>query len=215
MDFITILLLVVAVGAAFLIWRANQAKKEGGGATENSGSSSPGSGGELRIENVGAGGLFSLRGYGPDMEDLDVSVLARHVYDEDGYEWVELEGETGGRKIWLTIEVDDETELSVTLRKVKLNDLGLTPDDLDGLANSAGSFSFEGQTYGFDETGRANFHRNGDRGTAERLTYWDFEAGDGRSSISVERWADGSYEVHLSQTVRDSQLSVYSLRGDG
>jgi hypothetical protein len=205
MEFI---LLIVAIGVGVIIWQSNRRRKEGQSDPSHAGSR------DLRIENMQTGGVFSLRNFGSDMDDLDVEVLGRHIYDEDGYEWAELEGETGGRKIWLTVEVDDELELSVTLRKLKLQDVSVTSDQLDQMKSSqSGSFNFEDKTYNFDESSEAVFYRNGDRQSGERHAYWDFESTDGGHSISFERWADGSFDVHISQILSESQITVYAIDG--
>jgi hypothetical protein len=203
-----LILLIIAIGVGVIFWRNTQKRKKDNPNPSNAGSR------DLKIENMQAGGVFSLRNFGSDMDDLDVEVLGRHVYDEDGYGWVELEGETGGRKVWLTVEVDDELELSVTLRKLKLQDVGITIDQLDRMKSSqSGSFEFEGKTYEFDEIGEAVFYRNGDRQSGERHAYWDFESDDGDHSISFERWSDGSFDVHISQTLSGSQITVYAIDG--
>ena len=93
----------------------------GGGGGKNSltdrGSGQPAVSNDPRIENMRPGGVFSLRGVGPNMDDFDVSVVGRHVYDEDGFQWLEIEGDAGTQRLWVTVEDDDEVEVSVTLRK--------------------------------------------------------------------------------------------------
>ena len=215
-----ILIALAAVGAVgFVIWRANFAT----GGTQASGhSGGSGSvpltlrGNEPRIEVMQPGGVFSLRGFGENLDDLDVVVQARHEYDEDGFRWFELEGETGGRTVWLTVETDDETELSVTLEKLKLAELGLSSSDLDRFNDDdEGGFDFRGSRYEYEDSGEATFHRNGDRAHGERFRYWEFEADDGRSSITVETWSDGTTECHVSQPLRESQLSIFTTMGEG
>ena len=49
----------------------------------------------------------------------------------------------------------------------------------------------------------------------ERFRYWEFEADDGRSSITVETWSDGTTECHVSQPLRESQLSIFTTMGEG
>lgn len=207
---IVILLIAIAIGAGYVIVKANPS------ILMKSGSTRPGrpAGNALRIENVGSGGVFSLRGFGPDMSDIDVRVVARHTYSENGWEWFELEGESDIGTVWVTVEEDDETEVSICLRRFGLADLGLTKDQLDTIDDQErGGFTFEGGEYVYEESGAAAFHRNGDRTRAERFRYWEFESRDGKSLISVERWSDGSTEVHLSQAIWPSQITVYANEG--
>lgn len=214
MWFFIILALIAAAVVGFLVWRSNYA-----GAAPETGSPpsrepmSIGSD-EPRIENMQAGGVFSLRGFGQDLDDLDVQVLSKHGYDEDGFRWFELEGDAGGRKIWLTVETDDETELSVTLEKLALSDLNLTQVDLDRFVeDDDGEINFRGRRYVYEDWGEAMFHRDCDESRGERFRYWEFETDDGTSALTVERWSDGSTECHLSQPLRHSQLTVYTVAG--
>lgn len=204
----TILILVVAVAVAYFVWKANKKKSDG-----DNQQAAPTSG-EPRIENMQPGGLFTLRSFGDNMEDLDVSVTARHIYDEEGFQWFELEGETGGKKVWLTVEDDDELELSITLKKVRLEDVGLTKEKIQAITDDdEGQIEFDGLTYHFEDRGSAVFHPKGDLMRSEKFTYWEFESSDESRYISVERWSDGSFECHLSQPVRESQITIYSTSG--
>ena len=216
MEFLLVLVLIaIAAGAGYMIFKAN---RNGAGAA----SSGPAGGGhrgryspdELRIENVGPGGVYGLRGFGAEMKDIDVQVIARHTYEEQGWEWFELEGESELGKVWLTVEEDDETELSVSLRRFGFAELGVTKEQLTEFDEmERGGFAFEGTEYLYDDSGDAVFHRDGDRAKAERFYYWEFESRDGTGLISVERWADGSVEVHLSQPLKSSQITVYANTG--
>ncbi len=213
MEILIILVLIgVAVVAGYTIAKANR----GAPTTAASGPAraSRHRPDELRIENVGPGGLYSLRAFGEQMQDMDVSVLARHVYTEDGWEWFELEGESELGKVWLTVEEDDETQVSASLRRLSFTDLGVTKEQLDRFdEEKRGSFEFENRDYVYADSGRAVFHRGGDRSKSERFYYWEFKARDETYLISVERWNDGSMEVHLSQPVKASQITVYSNTG--
>jgi hypothetical protein len=200
------LLLLAAIGIGYYFWRVNQNKNssdQGQNAQKQQ---------DLRIENMQIGGVFSIRNFGPDMVDLDVSVVGRHIYNEDGFEWIELEGETSGQKIWLNVEIDDELELSVTLRKLSLEDVGVSEEQLHIMRKAKkGKFKFEDATYKFDDAGKAVFYRNGNRQSGEKHRYWDFQSKDGECSISFELWADGSCDVHISQNLNLSQITVFSI----
>ena len=213
METLIILVLIgVAVVAGTVIVKAGRGARTSAGAGVATGSLYGPE--ELRIENVGPGGVFSLRAFGEDMKDIDVKVIARHLYVEDGWEWFELEGESELGTVWLTVEEDDETEISVCLRRVSFTDLGVTKEELERFdEEERGSFRFEDRDYVYADSGRAVFHRDGNRMKSERFYYWDFEAREGTHLISVEHWDDGSMEVHLSQSIKASQITVYSNTG--
>ncbi len=170
---------------------------------------------ELRIEHVGPGGVLALRHFGEGMADIDVRILARHLYSEDGWEWFELEGESELGKVWLTVEEDDETEVSASLRRLTLAELGVTADQLEAFDNDeAGEVVFEGMTYTYTESGEAIFFKDGDRLRPHRFYYWEFAGSDGVSLISVERWGSREVEVHVSKRIEPHQITVYANTGE-
>ena len=205
-----IILIIIGVGGFYLfkMWKSSQEQKE-----ETDEKFTPYSKEELRIENVGPGGVIQLNNIGPDMEDFDVNVIAKHIYREGGDTWYELEGEIGSRKVWIEIEEDDGLEVSITLKKLKLSDISLEKQDLKRIDNDdEGGFTFEGQKYNYDDSGEATFLRYGEESNPEKVYYWDFECADEKYMISVEKWEDNRYDVSYSEAIRSSQIKVYSLK---
>jgi len=176
-------------------------------ANEESGASK-----ELLIENVRPGGVIHLRAVGPDMEDMDLTVLGRHTYRQGNYEWYELECDKGGEKVWVDIEEDDEIEVGVSLRELKLPALGISKKDLVRFDDDEeGEFTFEGKTFYLEDSDSCEFLRNGMAGKAEELYYWDFEPDSGDTWIGVEKWGDSEYKAYYGQSLRKDQITVYSL----
>ena len=168
---------------------------------------------DMKIESVDVGGTIMLRGVGADMEDFDLIVTAKHIYDEDGFIWHELEAEKGVKKVWITVEDDDELELSITVSKHKLRDAGLTPEQLDRFKkDDDGSFDFGGVTYHFEEYGKATYFKAGNRAQGEKFKYWEFESEDERHYASVECWGTAEYELHISESLRSSQIEIFTLK---
>lgn|GEM_PF-1051094 len=167
----------------------------------------------LVIENVRPGGVVQLEGIGPDLKDFDVVIKARHSYNEDGFVWHELEGEDGTKPVWIEIERDDELEVSVCLRKLKLSEIGITGGDVEKIeADDKGSIEFEGTQYIYEDCGDATFYRDGvQAGSGERVHYWDFETKDGSRYLSVERWGSKEYVAYLSEPLRPGQIKVFSV----
>ena len=208
---VIVVLLAVAVGAGYVIVRSNgDASRKLGQEAARRISRRYGPD-ELRIENVRKGGVLRLASFGSAARDIDVHVAARHVYSEGPYEWFELEGESELGTIWLTVEEDDETEVSVCLRRFDLDELGVSRQQLDRFDDEErGSFLFEDREYRYRDSGEATFFRDGDIGRPERFHYWEFETRDGASQVSVEQWLDDSTEVHLSEPVHTARITVYS-----
>lgn len=204
-----ILFLIVGTLVAIAYFYLQSRKQGGAGASPQTTTRA------LKIQNVRPGGVISLKGAGPEMEDFDVVVEARHVYEEDGFEWFELEGMKGNAKVWIEVEEDDELEVSLCGRKLSLADLGLSAEDLERMERAdEGTITFEGVAYTYEDWGKARFFRNGQRTTqGEKLKYWDFESADETQFLSIESWGGGHYEVYLSESLRPSQIEVFTTEG--
>jgi hypothetical protein len=167
---------------------------------------------DLDIRKMKAGGVFQILNVGIDTPEIDVNVIGKHIYRQGNYSWFELEGETGSGKIWLEVEEDDELELSLTLRKMKLQDINITKKELDLIDDKEeGSIQFEGKTYYYDDSDNAEFLRNGDPNKSEKLYYWDFYTEDEKYFIGIEKWSEGSYEVSYGECLNPSQINIFSI----
>jgi len=211
MTIITWLFLGGIVGAGFYFWKhqknLNQKKLLG------SQDFKPYSKDELRIENAGPGAVLHLTGIGKDMDDFDIKVISKHTYRQGESSWYELECDKGAEKLWIVMEEDDELELSVSLRELKLRELNITKADLIRFDDDEeGSFTFEGDKYWLEDSDQAIFYRHSNDKEAEKFYYWSFEVENGNKYIDVEKWSDGSYDITYSEPVKLAQVTVYSLK---
>lgn len=209
MEFLIFLLLLFCAFMAYKIWESQKSSN-----TCKNNQNKPYSSDELRIENVTGGGVIRLTGIGPDMEEFDLKVIAKHTYRQGESTWYELECDKGSEeKVWIDMEEDDSIELAVSLRKLKLRDIGITAEDLIRMDdNEDGSFTFEGVKYYMEDSDRAVFYRYNEDKNAEKFYYWDFESKDGKHFITVEKWSDGSYDVTYSEPIKLSQITVYNIK---
>ncbi len=169
---------------------------------------------EKIILNVGPGGMFSIRNYGHDMEDIDVQVTARHMYSQGDSCWYELEGTaSNGKKIFLEIDMDDELILSASLPdKIKLKDLGIDKSDLEEIDDEEeGEVKYNGKVYEYEDSDDACFHRDEDEDSEQPFYYFDFLNEESNTNISIAIWDRGGSEVTLSQIIREDQIDVLSL----
>lgn len=164
----------------------------------------------LSIENVRKGGLIQLPPHGPDMQEIDMQVTARHVYEQGGFRWYELEGESGNGTVWLDVERDDELETSVTIRRLRLTELGLGAEDTHHLEIGS-SVEVEGRVFHLEERGRARFLPGGDAARAETLEFWDFESEDEQYAVGMERWGGSEIRAYLTQSISPSRIRIYRL----
>jgi hypothetical protein len=208
MEYFIIILLIIAAFAGYAIWKSMKR-------SESQPVSSPQkqySQDELRIENVGPNGFIHLAHIGPDLDEFDVNIVARHIYRSGDSEWYELEGESVKGKVWIDLEEDDGLQLGITLKKLKLRDIGISKSKLAEMdKNEEGEIKYLGETYYYEESDNAIFYRNGDENAGEEFYYWEFENDEGTKFISIEQWSDGSIEVSYSEPIKDHQVTIFSL----
>ncbi len=168
----------------------------------------------LHITNVDKGGVFKLTGVGEYSEELNLKVLAKHLYREGDFYWWELECDKGdGEKVWVEVEDDDETIVSIVLKKLTLKDINMTKSQLEKIDDEEyGRVKYDGMTYTYAESDEAVFYRFCDDKKAEKLYYWDFR--NGNHSVSVEKWSDKDFEVFYCQIMKPAQVTVYSNRSE-
>lgn len=209
-----ILMLLVVCGAAYYFMKKKKATQETDANFKRQIATPPSySKDDLRIENVEAGGLIHISGIGPELDEFDVSILAKHLYREGGSSWFELEGESEKGKVWIDLEVDDDLELAITLEKLKLRDIGLSKKDLDGIDDDEeGELSYKGVKYYYEDSDEATYYKYGNETEGERFYYWEFENDDSDKFIGIEKWSDGTYDVSYSEPIKSHQVTVYSLK---
>ena len=141
----------------------------------------------LHIVNVDKGGVFQLRGVGKNMEDMTLKVMSKHLYQQGDYYWWELECDKGhGEKVWVEVEDDDDTVVSVVLAKPKFYEISATKDDLVKIDDEEDGFiTYDKVKYRYEDSDEAIFYRHCDDSKPEKFYYWDFV--NGNHSVSVEK----------------------------
>ncbi len=169
----------------------------------------------LIVENVEQGGLIHIRNYGPDMEDIDVEITRKNMYCQKQFCWYELQGSaSNGKQVFLEIDREDELELDISIdRELGLSDIGLTKSDLEEIDEAEeGKITFQGKVYEYDDSDEAFFYRDCDEENERAFYYWDFYNDDLEYTITVKEWERGGVDVTLTQSLREDQIEVYSLR---
>ena len=166
----------------------------------------------LHIVNVDKGGIFQLRGVGKDLEDMTLKVMTKHLYQQGDYYWWELECDKGqGEKVWVEVEDDDDTIVSVVLEKLKLGDIRTSVSDLEKIDDEeTGHINFRNSSYAYEDYDEAIFYRYCDDSKPEKFYYWDFE--NENYTISVEKWGEKDYEVFYCQKMKPTQITVLATK---
>jgi hypothetical protein len=208
-EFFTFILLI-AVAAGIFFFFKNQQKANAQAKPKRL---KPYGEDELRIENVEGGAVIHLSGIGKEMEDFDLKVVAKHTYRQGESSWYELECDRGEDKVWIDMEEDDELELAICLKKLKLRDVPITKEELVKMDDDEeGQIQYDGTTFYLDDSDSAVFYRYSDDKNADKFYYWDFESDSGDKFIGIEQWSNGVYDVSYSEKIRPSQVTVYSLK---
>ncbi len=86
----------------------------------------------LKVTDARTGDVLSIAGAGDRMTDLDFTVDRGTRLDAGSRSWVELSGPYQERRVSLRVGGDEEIEvfLHADPRKITLEDLGLSEDDL-------------------------------------------------------------------------------------
>lgn len=206
---IQIIILLVLAFAAWFFWQQLKRQKQ----SLNTAQASPNVS-DAGIEQVRAGAVIGLPPHGKDLQAGDVSIVARHVYNEDGFKWYELEGESADGRVWIDVCRDDELETSISLERLTLAALALDVDSFQQLLKSGKArITYDGCVYQLDEKGEAAFYPEGDVGRAEAYHYWDFEGDDDKHDLSVERWGN-DYRAYISERLDPARIRIYSLGGE-
>ncbi len=174
----------------------------------------PSAHGSPDVRRLQPGGVFTIHGLGPSAAEVDARVVARHAYDQKGWQWFEVEAETAQGTLWLEVDDDDELELSVMLHKVTPDQVGLDRAGLEALENGEGeAILFRDQAYRVAEVGDAVFYRNGDMSNPQKFHFMDFEDGENVYGITFEVWQDGSLDGSFNQRLKPSQVTVFANAG--
>ena len=149
------------------------------------------------------------------MKDNDIKITRKDIYCQEQFCWYELKrSASNGKQVFVEIDRDDELELDISIdRELGLSDIGLTKSDLEEIdEKEEGEITFQGKVYEYEDSDGAFFYRDCDEENERAFYYWDFYNDDLEYTITVKEWERGVVEVTLTQSLREDQIEVYSLR---
>lgn len=137
------------------------------------------------------------------------------------YNWTEyrlFSIETGEIKN-IEWEIDDDIEISVTLKEIKFRDLrddegaDIDEDDLDEICDKGWEIFYRGKRFNYDDDYAAKYYRDFSEESGENIYVYEFVAHDDEM-ISIEEWDSGSgnesYEIFLSRAASEDEFEVLS-----
>jgi hypothetical protein len=167
----------------------------------------------LKPQDARVGDAISISGAGDQMEDLDFTVDRNTWITAGSRQWVEIAGPYRERRVIMRVGGDEEIEVSIhnDPRKVKLEDLGLSEDDLaqmDERQNTADSFAFDGKTWLYVISREVQAKRS-DRPQADGFYYWEFREQGGAGIVGVRKEQSEPFTVTLFSGIQPGDVTVY------
>ena len=167
----------------------------------------------LKVTDARTGDVLSVAGGGDNMSDLDYTVDRGARFEAGARTWVELAGAYLNRRVFVRIGGDEEVEvyLHTDPRKISLEDLGLSEDDLaqmDERQNPADSFDFDGATWMYRLSREVQAWRD-NQPAPTGFYYWEFFTQDGKRLLGIRKAEGEPFTVTLSTGINAADVTVY------
>src|SRR4051812_23794816 len=145
----------------------------------------------LKVTDARTGDVLSISGAGDNMSDLDFTVDRAARLEAGTRTWVELSGAYMNRRVTLRVGGDEEVEVYVNngMRRVSLEDLGLSEDDLaqmDQRQNPADLFEFDGVSWMYRMSREVRVWRD-NQPAPTGFYYWEFVTQDGKRLLGIRK----------------------------
>lgn len=170
----------------------------------------------LKPTDARVGDAISISGAGDSMTDMDFTVDRSMWVQAGSRQWSEVSGSYRNRRVAMRVSNAEEIEVSLHSdpRKVTLEDLGLSEDDLaqmDERQNTADNFEFDGKTWTYHLSREAQSKRT-DLPQPEGYYYWEFLEQGGAGLIAVRKAEGEPFTVSLYSAINPGDVTVYRGR---
>jgi hypothetical protein len=167
----------------------------------------------LKVADAHAGDVISISGAGDAMTDLDFTVDRLTHIEAGSRRWFELSGPYKERRVALRVAGDEEVEVSLHSdpRKIAIEDLGLSEDDLaqmDERQNTADSFEFDKKVWLYHLSRAAHSWRD-DGQPRLGFYYWEFTEENGKGLLSARKAEGEPFTVTLYAGIPPENVTVY------
>jgi hypothetical protein len=172
----------------------------------------------LKASDARIGDVISISGAGDNMTDLDFTAESCTWIETGSRRWFELTGPYKERRVTLRVDASgEELEVSahVDPRKLTIEDLGLSEDDLaqmDERQNTGDSFGFDGKTWMYHLSREAHATRN-NLPQPRGFYCWEFREDNGTGLLVVRKEQEEPFAVTLYQGIAPGDVTVYRGKG--
>jgi len=193
------ILIIVAIVIAIMLIRTLRSKKKAEEPEEEQRFE------ERTLDDLGVGGVISILG-------IDYVVQERNRYSAAGTEWYDAKLLGDDNETWW-LGWDESDEASLTA-EVPFDGIGLTPADLEAMADSAeGEIQYGDETYVLAEASEARYHRSDDS-DGEQMYYWDFHDESGEKIVGVVLWSSRLYNAFVGSILPRDQVDILRAAED-
>ncbi|HVV46495.1 MAG TPA: hypothetical protein VHC72_14880 [Bryobacteraceae bacterium] len=167
----------------------------------------------LRITDARVRDTLSVAGAAEDFSDLDFTVDRRDLYEAGSARWTELSGMWRDRRVYLEVHDDDTVEVRGAFdgRKITLDELGLSEDDLselDARQNPADFFDFEGKFWLYRLSREMGVFGEG-AATGRGFYGWEFHEQDGKRYLNIRKFEGEPFTASIRVRVEPSDITVF------
>ena len=170
----------------------------------------------LKVTDARAGDALSISGAGDNYTDLDFTVDRVTRYDANTRRWFEVSGPYLERRAAVRVGGGDEVEvhLHADPRKLTMEDLGLTEEDLaemDERQNISDSFEFDGRTWIYRLSREVRATRD-DQAVPAGFYYWEFQEQAGKGLLGIRKAEGEPFTVTQYIAILPQDVTVYRGR---
>jgi|SRR5271157_3306690 len=167
----------------------------------------------LHATDARVGDAISVSGVGDAMTDLDFTADRSTWVQAGSRQWFEVSGPYHNRRVAIRVSNAEEVEVGVHVdsRKLTLEDLGVSEDDLaqmDERQNTADSFEFDGKTWMYHLSREGQAKRT-DLPQPEGFYYWEFLEQNGPGLLAVRKAEGEPFGVTLYTSIPPGDVTVY------
>jgi len=117
-----------------------------------------------------------------------------------------VENELGTDSYFLTVEQDDELELSM-LKKVKVRAIGEDiPEYIIEHETPPKTVTYKGIKYFLEGEAMGSMRERGNSGFSNLIS-WDYYSEDDKYTICIEQWGENEFEASQGSFIRESDIS--------
>lgn len=167
----------------------------------------------LKASDARTGDVISVAGVGDGMTDLDFTADRTIWYQAGSRSWFEVSGHYRERRVSMRVVSDEDLEVSLHYdpRKITLEDVGLSEDDLaqmDERQNTGDTFEFDGKVWQYQTSREAQAKRD-DQPQPTTFYYWEFRQQDGKSMLAIRKPEGEPFGVTLFTDIPPGDVTVY------